>query len=284
MPVESTSMRGPSSGVVALAIATAVTACSHASSGPLLVTVPDPALHPASRLDSIFDYRTAAATVVSLFERELGFEAFPVTFRFYRDSGAFEAALLDAGYDPGLARRTSETMTAVGGYRTVLLNDGRFISLPWAGRVAMLAHELGHSLQYELGGGVRGTSDQWLREGFAEWVAVRVLERLDAASMADVRRYRLRELRGTQRSNVPSLTALVTFPQWVEASARNDGSTYALSFLAVDALLERHGVATVIGYFRRFASSQDRTANFRAAFGEDLQTFEAALAARLWKR
>jgi hypothetical protein len=272
---------GPS---VRLILAAAAIASGCGAREPLLITVPQPGLRPVSHLDSILDYRTAAATVVSIFERDLGFTPFPVTFRFFPDRDAFEKALLDVGYDAGLARRTASAMTAVGGYRGVLLNDTSFSSLPWIGRIAMLAHELGHSLQYELGGGQRGTSDQWLREGFAEWVSIRVLERLDAASMIEIRRQRLRQLQAAGRSKVPPLASLITFPQWVEVSARSDGTTYFLSFLAVDFLLERHGVPAVVAYFKRFSSSQDRVANFRAAFGEDLDRFEAALAVRLWPR
>jgi hypothetical protein len=258
-------------------------ACTGARE-PLLVTVPQPGLRPVAQLDAIFDYRTAAATVASIVQRDLGFTPFPVTFKFLSDRDAFERALVQAGYDTALAQSVASTMTAVGGHRGVLLNDSRFSSLPWPGRIAMLAHELGHTVQYELGGGWRGTSDQWLREGFAEWLSVRVLERLDAASMIDVRRERLREVRAAGRSKAPRLADLVTFPQWVKASRQTDATTYFLSFLAVDSLLERHGLSAVLAYFRRFASSQDRVENFRSAFGEDLQTFEAALAASVWKR
>lgn len=266
-----------------LAAALFAASCA-ASRETLLVSIPQPGARPVSHLDSIFDYRTAAATVVSIFERDLRFTPFPVTFKFFPDRDAFETALLEVGYDAALARNTARTMTAVGGHRGVLLNDASFSSLPWAGRIAMLAHELGHSLQYELGGGRRGTSDQWLREGFAEWLAVCVLEHLDAASMTEVRRQRLRELRAAGRSKAPPLADLVTFPQWVEASGRSDATTYFLSFLAVDFLLERHGVPAVLAYFKRFASSQDRVENFRSAFGEDLDAFGALLAARLWRR
>ena len=123
-----------------------------------------------------------------------------------------------------------------------------------------------------------------MREGFAEWLSIRVLERLDAVSMTEVRRDRLRELRAAGRPKTPRLADLVTFAQWVKASEQADAATYYLAFLAVDALLERHGVPAVLAYFRRFASSQDRVGHFRSAFGEDVQTFEAALMARLWKR
>jgi hypothetical protein len=256
-----------------------LSACA-VSSDPLLITVPQPGLRAVTRLDHIYDYRTAAATVASVFARDLGFPPFPTTFRFYPHEEAFARALLAVGYDTALAEATARTMTAVGGHRGVLLNDGKFSMLDWPGRVAMLAHEMGHSLQYELGGGRRGASDQWVREGFADWLSVRVLERLGGISMREARRVRQRELR-SGRSGTPRLTELVTFPQWVRASQRHDVAMYALAFLAVDFLLERHGLPAVVDYFERFASSDDRAANFRAAFGEDFDTFEAALKAAL---
>jgi hypothetical protein len=75
----------------------------------------------------------------------------------------------------------------------------------------------------------------------------------------------------------------VTFPAWVRASERYKDTMYALAFVAVDVLLERHGMPAVIGYFKRFASSEDRVEAFRAAFGEDLGSFEAALSQQLWR-
>jgi hypothetical protein len=258
----------------------AITFACTALRQPFVVTVPDPNFRPVLRVDAIFDYRTAAATVAAIFQRDLGFPAFPVSFRFYPGRGAFEKALLDSGYDPALAKSTARTMSAVGGYRAVLVNEVPLDSMSWAGRVALFAHEMGHSLQYELGGGRRGASDQWLREGFADWLSIRVLERLDGASIADVRRVRRREMSGG-RSRTPRLADLATFPQWVEAGEESGAKVYALAFLAVDYLLEKHGPEAVLDYFRRFASSSDRAANFRAAFGEDLDSFEAALASRL---
>jgi hypothetical protein len=231
--------------VVAVGAAVLVSACAI-SREPLLITVPQPNLRPVMRLDHIYDYRTAAATVAWIFDRDLGFTPFPTTFRFYPHQEAFEKALLDVGYDAGLARATSRTMTAVGGYRGVLLNDGKFSMLEWSERVAMLAHEMGHSLP-------------------------------------DGRRARHRDFE-SGRSRAPRLRELVTFPQWVRAGERHGRAMYGLAFLAVDFLLERHGVPAMLDYFRRFAASDDRAANFRAAFGEDLETFEAALSARLRRR
>jgi hypothetical protein len=259
------------------------TACAS-SPDPQLVSVPQRGLRPVAHLDQIFDYRTAAVTIASIIDRDLGFSSFPITFRFYPNRDAFERALLDSGYDAALARKTATTMVAVGGHRAVLVNDARLSSTSWPDRVAMLAHEVGHSLQYELCGGRRGASDQWLREGFAEWLSIRVIEELGDPSMADIRRERQRALRATGRSKTPRLEQLVTFPQWVRAGERQGAAAYALAFVAVDFILERHGVDAVLDYFRRFAASEDRSGNFRAAFGEDLDTFQESLADRIWKR
>lgn len=259
-----------------IAAATIALACGAAREARF-ITVPHPDLRPVFLLDAIHDDRTAVATVASIFVRDLGFPSFPVTFRFYPGRESFEQALLGSGYDPALARTTARTMFAVGGHRGVILNAEALDRMSWTGRVALLAHELGHSLQYELGGGRRGASDQWLREGFADWLSIRVLERLDATDMATVRRQRQRELRAAGRVRTPRLDELVTFPQWVQAGERFGATTYALAFLAVDVLLERHGAEAVLEYFKRFASSQDRVENFRAAFGEDHEAFESAL-------
>jgi hypothetical protein len=42
-------------------------------------------------------------------------------------------------------------------------------------------------------------------------------------------------------------------------------------------------MAAVVTYFRLFATSQNRLGNFRKAFDEDLETFEAELERRLWR-
>lgn len=268
---------------VALAGVAFTTACA-VSHEPHFVSVPQPGVRPVARLEHIFDYRTAAATVVWISERDLGFPSFPITFRFYPDERAFEKALLDSGYDAALARSTARTMIAVGGHRGVLLNELRLSNLEWGDRVALLAHEMAHSFQYELGGGRRGTSDQWLREGFADWIAIGVLDRLATVSISGIRRARESELRSASQSKLPRLSDLVTFRQWVQAGERQGSTIYALAFVAVDALIERHGIPAFIDYFKRFATSRDRRANFRAAFGEDLESFERGVTERVWRR
>lgn len=261
---------------------TAVALCGAcAPSEPWVVSLPQSAVRPASHIDAITSYDRAVATIAAVFERDLHFAPFPVVVRFYPGHGEFEAALLESGYDAALARDTARTMGAIGGYRQVLLNESTLLQLAWPGRVGMLAHELTHSLQYEWGGGVRGRSDQWLREGFAEWIAGRVLERLGAVTFEAIRQQQRQEFRTMTRTRIPRLDEMATFPSWVEVNGRRGVTAYAYAFLAVDSLIERHGLPAVIRYFELFARSADRTRNFRAAFGEDISAFETWLLGHL---
>jgi hypothetical protein len=251
---------------------------------PRLVSFPLNGARPAAHIDAVDNYRTAVATIMRAVERDLGIAPFPFTVRLYPNREAFESALVGVGHDPAFARTTARTMIAVGGHRGVLLNEGSLALRPWPDRTLLLAHEIAHSIQYELGGGMRGTSDQWLREGFADWFSARVLERLDGLTMTDFRRQKHVELRSVGRANLPRLAEMVTFRQWVELGQRRGPAAYAVGFLGVELLIERHGVQAVLDYFARFATAHDRRGNFRAAFDEDLETFEQALAARIWPR
>jgi hypothetical protein len=147
--------------------------------------------------------------------------------------------------------------------------------------VRVLAHEIIHSLQYELAGGMRGTSEQWLREGFAEWAALTVIDDLGGRPLADLRAQQQALFRRSDRSRAPRLEQMATFDQWVALVARRELAAYSQAFLSVDFLVSRHGPAAVVEYFRQFATTTDRHAAFRRAFGEDRAAFETALDAHL---
>jgi hypothetical protein len=239
---------------------------------------------PAARAEWIGSWEAAMATAAEGLHQELGRPRFTVELHLYAGPESFESALVASGYEVDFARATARTMTAIGGHGRVLINERNLAGAPWERRLALLAHELVHSLQYELGGGHRGTSDQWLREGFAEWVSVRVLERLQAATLERARHEARMGVRAHGRRH-PALREMVTFPQWVAlGQGAHAPVVYDLAFASVDFLIRRHGVASVVRYFELFARSQDREANFRAAFGEDLGAFDAALRADLARR
>ncbi|HVR71384.1 MAG TPA: hypothetical protein VMT87_11130 [Vicinamibacteria bacterium] len=258
----------------------ATAAC--ASAPPRVVSSSRIKARPVARVDWIHGWESALATATAVMERELGIPRFEVVVHLYPGRQAFEQALVAGGYRADFARDTAATLTAIGGHRAVLINAAKLDSAPWERRLALLAHEVAHSLQYELGGGRRGTSDQWLREGFAEWVSLRVLERLDAGTVDEARRRVRLALRGGRGESLPPLAAMVTFPQWVAlGQGPHRAVIYDQAFAAVDFLIRRHGAGKAVRYFELFSGSQDRLENFRAAFGEDPSTFEQAFRADL---
>jgi hypothetical protein len=269
--------------LAAAVAATALAACAT-SPGPQTIEFPETRTRPVAHIDGIFSYSTALATIGSLFQREFGFPPVSAAITFYPDERAVEAALLASGHDPALARDGAARLRAIAAHRRVIVNESKMRDRAWPDQVASLAHELVHCLQYELGGGVRGTSEQWLREGFAEWVALEVLERLRALQTGDGRRLLLEQWRASDRERAPSFDAMMTFPQWVGLGGRRDIAPQAQAALAVDLLIEQHGVPAVVDYFRRFAAVQDPHRNFQAAFGVGRSAFEDAFKAALGLR
>ena len=261
-------------------------ACAAGAARPHLVQLRDVPQRPSYRLDWIRDYRAAAAVAMAIMEQELGIPRLDeVTLHFLPDRDALRSVLIAEGRQPASAAETASLMDAISGYRRVYFNLMSLEQLPWPARVGFIAHELTHALQYELALGRRGTSEQWLREGFADWVASRVL-----ATLGVVRREAFEARRAAEyRAGVnpgPALAEMVTFEAWMTAlSTRADAPpVFAKAFLAVDFLVERHGAGRIIDYFTRFAGSDDRLGHFTTAFGESLPAFERALDEHLARR
>ena len=212
-------------------------------------------------------------------ERDLGLPAIQASLYFYADRTAFQRALELDGYEPALARDAAATLSGIAGFRRVILNDANLRWLEWPNRVALLAHELTHTVQYQFSRGRRSTSEQWLREGFAEWVEVYVMDVLDMTTWTQARAVAVQRVRDAARKQpLPAFAEMVTYPDWVRTIQRTgEAAVYAQALLAADLLIARHGRDAVVGYFRLFEDSEDRLANFRAAFGQDLTAFESVL-------
>jgi hypothetical protein len=257
----------------AIGLAFAASACAPAAAWPRVVTTSTLDSRPVPTGDWISDYPGALATITSVMRRDLDLPVGDASLIFYRDRDAFRVALVQNGYDQQLAVDAAQTMTAVSGFRRVLLNDEIVDALDWPRRVALLAHELTHTLQYDVARGRRGTSDQWLREGFAEWVEIEVLIALRLTTRRDARRLAVQRVRDA--GALPPLQDLVTFPQWVGVAQRTGtDAVYGQAMLAATQLIERHGAPAVVAYFARFGRSNARQANFRDSFGEDLRVFD----------
>ena len=124
------------------------------------------------------------------------------------------------------------------------------------GRVGLFAHELAHVSQTRLREGGRGRAAQWILEGHADWVKVRVLDLLRYRSYAESRDHIVRTVVGspTPVTLFPDLRELAQNDAWV-ASTNKLGApaTYCQAFLAVDWLVERYGSAKVTEFLGRFS-------------------------------
>lgn len=193
-----------------------------------------------------------------------------------------------AAYAEGLAKtgqmsapRAAEIAAysvGLGQHRQLFLNDGALRGACGSTWLAVIAHELTHSAQYELSGGRRGRSEQWIREGMADWVAYRVLDRLGEATFSNQREKALREVSGAWHAIKDSRLDLIDLGRprrWEARHLRPGGQMlYPLAFLLTDELIHRTGWDRLLEYFRTFADSDDRFGNFQRAFGLPLEEFE----------
>ncbi len=263
-----------STSLVGSVIAVAVCAAGCARPGPAIEIVAPPSAGRAVTERELDEYPGALAAIMDAFEQALGLPRADVKLVLFADRHSFEQGLLTTGYSPELARSAS-AFAAIGGARAVFVNAGVVNRFDRAGRIQLVAHELVHSLQYQFSGGTRGASEQWLREGFAEWVSYRVTEHLGLASFASLREDRLAPLSSARFGISPApFDNLVTFPQWVEAQKQYEAPLYTQALIAVEMLIEMRGVPAIISYFEQFRTTNEHTSAFTTAFGLERPEFD----------
>lgn len=247
--------------------------CAKKSGAIAIVDHPSPGAS-VVRGHELDGYPAALAAILDTFEQALGLPRADVSLVLFSDRRSFEEGLLQTGYPPALARSAS-SFAAIGGAREIFVNAGLVNRFDRDRRVQLVAHELVHSLQYQFGGGTRGASEQWIREGFAEWVSFRVTEHLGLASFNSLRDDLLHPLSGARFGVSPApLDKLVTFPEWVDAQRQYDVPLYAQAFLAVELLIEMRGTPAVVAYFQRFRATRDHESAFTDVFGLDRPAFD----------
>lgn len=267
--------------LLALLAALVTTACAARVDPPRAIVLETISARPEPRAEFVDDYEGAMASIAAITEKELGLPKLQGTLHLVPDRDAFYTVLQANGADAATARGAADTMLAIGTHRAVYVNQAAFARLNWNARLAILSHEAAHAAQYELSGGKRSTSDQWLREGFADYVQAHVLEKLQVGAMnrENILRRNTRFIaQPGMREQLPPLSKLANFPEWVAvASSPASKILYPYAHVATDFLIRRHSLDEVITYFRLFAESDDRVVNFRKAFGEEWSAFDAAL-------
>ena len=278
------------------------------ASAPRVVQIPtvlEP-VRPALSLTS--DYPEALAAIVSIMEQDLKLPVAGGTVTFYPHSIALESALaaeyakdfeqLERRLGPKekerfqatkaesialAARERATTAVAVGMHKRVLVNELVFARYPWSERIRVLAHELTHTVEKGLVDGRLISADLWLVEGFAEWVAYKVVDALAIETFAKGRERNVDVVaQARQYQTFPSLTQLVTGKEWLTwARTLGREATYGQALLAVDFLIEQKSLPAVVEYFRLFKKQNNRERNFVTAFGEPLAEFEGEFSQHL---
>lgn len=273
---------GASTIAFALALSAATVPACEAAPQEIPIAIREGAVAADPR--QISDYVSAVDAIMRVITEKFALTAPPHTLQIYPSREEFESGLIrHLGLDPALARSTASFAKAAVGGERVLVNEVEVAGLSWVERIELLAHELTHTVQFGLTGHRGLNRQQWLTEGFAEWMAYAVTDTLALDSLSEAQARIVAQLRTSGGVNsLPRLAQLDTFAQWIAARRKYGyAATFSLSFLAVEFLMKRHSFGAVLAYFRRFRESGDYGANFRAAFGESLQDFDAALVRHL---
>lgn len=181
------------------------------------------------------------------------------------------------------AKRTAVGSNAHARFKKVLVNEWLLNKNSWAGQLRILAHELTHVMQMDLVDGRSITSDQWIREGLADWVGYKVADALGAELFTKSRERVLASI--TERKfyqTFPNLSQLAIRTEWLTWSRTlGNSATYGQAFIAVDFLIAEKGVPAVLNYFGLFKTLNNRGRNFTTAFGESSAAFEERFAKHL---
>lgn len=272
-------------------------ACSTA---PLVIPIPAPSENAARSVDWLNEnYPEVLSAISTAMVRELKFPPIQGVVTFYSNYQTFESGLAAEFEESArraeertgkrqpeavrqeniafLARQRAVTAAAVATNGNVLVHEIAFRRYPWSERVRVLAHEMTHVLQRNLAERRPASWENWMIEGFADWVAYKVLDSLNIESFAKSHQRVVDSVvAGSARQTLPSLTQLHTQADiltWTRTLGRY--AAYGQGMVAIDLLVEEKGLAAVLDYFRKFAKLNNRQRNFSEAFGETLKKFDA---------
>ena len=268
-------------GSTAILLAAAA-ACAAHEPGPRAITAAPAGASAGARATR--DYAVTLAAIVDTFERDFRLPRVEVMLQLYPSRRQFQQGLVESGYTPALARSAAANFHAIGGAKTMMVNESELEQYPWDQQVRLIAHEAAHSVQYQLAGGGRGTSEQWLREGFADYVACRAAARLGYGSLERQRDAVLASIAVVAADSKPApFSQLRSFAQWTSAQTRYDLPLYAQAFIAAEMLIDDKGLEAALRYFSLSRPGADPQSSFAAAFGLSLRDFESAFGQR-WLR
>ncbi len=232
----------------------------------------------------VHDYGMAVKAIASVMVEDLRLPRLESVFYLYPSGADYTTGLKSELRDrPDPGGREQALAIASCDRRKVLANAERLARISWPDRVRTVAHEMVHLAEFALADWRCATPHYWLMEGFAQWGAYKVTDRLGLHTYAAGAALSSRHSASFYSAGtLPPLDGLATEAEW-EAAERSVGkeAVYGQSLLAVDFLIERKGLPAVLDYFARFRDSAARSDHFSAAFGEDVDAFQAEFGAHL---
>jgi hypothetical protein len=268
---------------------------SSCNSPDRVIDIPTAVNTAPKSIEAIKDYQEALSAIVAVMVSELKLPAPQGRVYFYRDAGAYQAALATElktyGWPEGeskeirqfrhqlefeLFKYTVNVATQTGAVtmgQKVFVAEWSMMRLPWTNRAKALAHELTHLIEHSLAAAGSLLTDHWLVEGFAEWVSFKVVDALGAKDFFND------QMRQACRHEIANLRERET---WLEAKGPPDRqSRYGQSACAVHYMATQYGVPAIIEYFRLFKDRFDAEQNFVTAFGKSSDAFEQELHAQV---
>jgi hypothetical protein len=224
------------------------------------------------------DYSIQAAAIASALVSELKLPSFETVLYVYPTLNDFNRAFAKEVDDLAETPLHSDVVAtlAVCSHKKILAYWSS--QVPWTVRIKSLAHEMTHLSHFALGKWSCGRPGHaWLMEGFANWMAFRILESLSVDTFKAGRDDFLGGVRTFRsKQEFPSLKLLSPYRDWLNMlQTYGYSGTYQQSFFAVDYLIERNGLESVVKYFTLFEQTADADENFKAAFGVEFSDFES---------